>query len=169
MISRPMSTPMTEAIIRPRVQPDESPRQCRPADVRVEIGVHLYAVGVELRARASRAAFRTRQSPARPRSTALMKLMMFVMAAVGHRGGDVAGDGVGQRRTHVGAARAPFPRCACRPECRRSAARGCGRWPACSSAHRPSARRLMGWSNGSEKLCEQRMARFVLSGSCTSL
>ena len=29
MISRPMSTPMTEAIIRPRVQPDESPRQWR--------------------------------------------------------------------------------------------------------------------------------------------
>ena len=27
---RPMSTPMTEAIIRPRVQPEESPRQCRP-------------------------------------------------------------------------------------------------------------------------------------------
>ena len=29
MISRPMSTPMTEAVIRPRVQPDESPGQCR--------------------------------------------------------------------------------------------------------------------------------------------
>ena len=29
MISRPMSTPMTEAIISPRVQPDESPRQWR--------------------------------------------------------------------------------------------------------------------------------------------
>ena len=27
---RPMSTPMTDAIIRPRVQPEESPRQCRP-------------------------------------------------------------------------------------------------------------------------------------------
>ena len=27
---RPMRTPMTEAIIRPRVQPEESPRQCRP-------------------------------------------------------------------------------------------------------------------------------------------
>ena len=27
---RPMSTPMTEAIIKPRVQPEESPRQCRP-------------------------------------------------------------------------------------------------------------------------------------------
>ena len=27
---RPMSTPMTEAIIRPRVQPEESPKQCRP-------------------------------------------------------------------------------------------------------------------------------------------
>ena len=27
---RPMSTPMTEAIISPRVQPEESPRQCRP-------------------------------------------------------------------------------------------------------------------------------------------
>ena len=25
-----VSTPMTEAIIRPRVQPEESPRQCRP-------------------------------------------------------------------------------------------------------------------------------------------
>ena len=29
MILRPMSTPMTEAIIRQRVQPEESPRQCR--------------------------------------------------------------------------------------------------------------------------------------------
>ena len=29
MISRPMSTPMTEAVIRQRVQPEESPRQCR--------------------------------------------------------------------------------------------------------------------------------------------
>ena len=28
---RPISTPMTDAIIRPRVQPEESPRQCRPA------------------------------------------------------------------------------------------------------------------------------------------
>ena len=27
---RPMSTPMTLAIIRPLVQPEESPRQCRP-------------------------------------------------------------------------------------------------------------------------------------------
>ena len=27
---RPMSTPMTEAIISPRVQPEESPRQCSP-------------------------------------------------------------------------------------------------------------------------------------------
>ena len=27
---RPMSTPMTEAIISPRVQPEESPKQCRP-------------------------------------------------------------------------------------------------------------------------------------------
>ena len=27
---RPIRTPMTEAIIRPRVQPEESPRQCRP-------------------------------------------------------------------------------------------------------------------------------------------
>ena len=27
MISRPMSTPMTEAVIRPRVQPEESPKQ----------------------------------------------------------------------------------------------------------------------------------------------
>ena len=27
---RPMSTPITEAIIRPRVQPLESPRQCKP-------------------------------------------------------------------------------------------------------------------------------------------
>ena len=27
---RPMSTPMTDAIIKPRVQPEESPRQCRP-------------------------------------------------------------------------------------------------------------------------------------------
>ena len=25
-----MSVPMAEAIIRPRVQPEESPRQCRP-------------------------------------------------------------------------------------------------------------------------------------------
>mgnify|MGYP001536505800 CR=1 FL=1 len=29
MISRPMSTPMTEAVIRQRVQPEESPRQWR--------------------------------------------------------------------------------------------------------------------------------------------
>ena len=29
MISRPMSTPMTEAIIRPRVQPEEPPGQWR--------------------------------------------------------------------------------------------------------------------------------------------
>mgnify|MGYP004570116951 CR=1 FL=1 len=28
---RPISTPITDAIIRPRVQPEESPRQCRPA------------------------------------------------------------------------------------------------------------------------------------------
>ena len=26
----PISTPMAEAIISPRVQPEESPRQCRP-------------------------------------------------------------------------------------------------------------------------------------------
>ena len=36
------------------------------ADVRVEIGVHLHAVGAELPLGGSRAAFRTRQSPARP-------------------------------------------------------------------------------------------------------
>ena len=28
---RPISTPITDAIINPRVQPEESPRQCRPA------------------------------------------------------------------------------------------------------------------------------------------
>ena len=28
---RPISTPITDAIIKPRVQPEESPRQCRPA------------------------------------------------------------------------------------------------------------------------------------------
>ena len=28
---RPISTPITDAIIRPRVQPEESPKQCRPA------------------------------------------------------------------------------------------------------------------------------------------
>ena len=36
------------------------------ADVRVEIGVRLHAVGAELPLGGSRAAFRTRQSPARP-------------------------------------------------------------------------------------------------------
>ena len=30
MSFRPISTPMTDAIIKPRVQPELSPRQCRP-------------------------------------------------------------------------------------------------------------------------------------------
>ena len=60
---------MTEAIIRPRVHPEESPRQCRP-EMFVSRCVHLDLVGIELQLRAVQQGFRCGKSSPDPATVA---------------------------------------------------------------------------------------------------
>ena len=95
-----MSTPMAEAIIRPRVQPEESPRQCRPGTFVFSVGVHGDAVAVELQLR------RVQQRLIGGKAGhdlvhGLDEVDDIEHGAVRHGGRDVARDGVRQRGADV--------------------------------------------------------------------